>query len=811
MRIGPVGGGWLQDLRQTLRGLVRTPSFSVLAILTLAVGMAGTVIMFALAHAAYLRPLPYPDADRLVRVFTGYQNELTGRNAISALTWEDATERPDLLETAEVWEPRSYHLSDEGAVRRVMAARVSPGLLPLMGATPALGRLFVRDDAVRGGEHSVILSQDTWTQSFGEDSSVIGRTIVLDDVGYRVIGVLQPGFRLVREAEMWVPLALGPEWYTPGRRGWEFLEAVGKLRDNVTPSVAAAGLTDQLAREAPDRVERVGQRVNVVPLREHLVGDAGTVLLVLLAAVSMVLLIGSANVMNLVLARAEIRRREFALRRALGAGTGRLARLVVLETLSLSTLGGVTGVVAAVAVMRIIAAAPPEALVDLGALSVGWEVLAFAATLSIGTGLLFGIAPALGSLRSGPDEALRAAGGRAAGSVRSGRIRSTLVISEVALAVVLVFGVGITAESFRRLTGVAPGFDPGNAVAINLETPGEGYPAAQRGQAYQRVLERVRALPGVSQAALTYAVPLTGVQWSASFDLVEPNPSLPEAALGANMRPISPGYFTVMKIPLIEGRPIEDSDAPGAPPVVVVDETLAQRAWPGRTPIGERIDLGVFLGGVREATVVGVVGNVHDRGLSTPPSAHLYFSAWQSPQRRMVLVALPAGTGASLAPAIRAAVNEVEPRIPVYDVRTVSSVIAESLAAPRLSLVLMGAFAAVALLLAAIGVYGVLSYTVALRTREIGTRIALGATPSNVLGLILRQVTGLWVVGGVLGAVAAFAVRSVARGLVFDVNTGNPLYLGAAIVGLGMVALVAGAIPARRAAKLDCVVALRQE
>jgi predicted permease len=810
MRIDGFGNGWWQDMRQTVRGLLRTPSFSTIAVLTLAVGMGGTVIMFSLVHAAYLRPLPYPNANQLVRIFTAYEHDLNGRNAISPLTWQDAAQRPELLSDTEVWERRSYHLSDEGSVRRVPAVRVSPGLFSLLGATPAIGRLFIDDDAIIGGEHSVILSHQAWVQSFGADSAILNRSIVLDDAGYRVVGVLEPDFPLVRDAQMWVPLALGPEWYEGGRRGWEFLEAAGELREGISPAVAGNGLTQQLALEAPDRVERVGQRVNVVPFKEHLVGDAGAVVLVLLAAVIMVLVIGSANVMNLVLARSETRRREFALRRALGAGSGRLARLVVLETLSLSVAGGVTGLLAAAVIMRVVSAAPPDSLASLTPLTVGWQVAAFAAALSISTGLLFGLAPAIGSLGSHPGEALRAAASRNAGSIGGRRFRAALVVSEVALAVVLVFGVGVTAESYRRMTAVEPGFEASEAVAVNLEMPGQGYSGAQRGQTYQRILERVHALSGVSQAALTYALPLTGVQWSASFDLVEPNPSLPESALGANMRPVSPGYFAAMNIPVIEGRVLEDADAPGAPPVVVVDETLARRVWPGRAPIGQRIDLGVFLGGERQATVVGVVGNVLDLGFSSPPSAHLYFSAWQSPQRRMILVAETAGDAQVLAAAIRSAVAQVEPRVPVYDVRPVSSVIAESLEAPRSSLLLMGAFAGVALLLAAIGVHGVLSYTVALRTREIGTRMALGATPTGVVRLILRQVTLLWMAGSVVGGVAAFSLSALVRRMLFDVNPSQPVFVATAIVGLGMVALVAGVVPARRAARLDCIEALRQ-
>jgi len=803
--------GWRQDLAHTVRGLFRTPAFTMVAVLTLAIGIGGTVTMFTFVHAAYLRPLPYPDAESLVRVFTGYENELEGRNAISPLTWQDAEERSDLVDAAEVWESRSYHLSSAGTVRRIQAARVSPGLLRLMGATPAFGRLFVEGDDVPGGDRFALLSHGMWTQSFGGDSGIIGTTVVLDDAGYQIVGVLSPDFQMPRGVELWVPLALGQEWYTPGRRGWEFLEAVARLHDGVTPTAAAEGLTAQLARDAPDRVERVGQRVNVVPLREHLVGDTGGMILVLLSAVGLVLLIGSANVMNLVLARAETRRREFALRRALGASGGRLAWMVVLETVSLSVLGGLLGVIGALVVTRIVTNAPPDAVAGLGSLSISLPVLAFATLLSAGTGLCFGMVPVVGALGSRPQELLRATSGRAGGSVRGNRIRAGLVVTEVALAVVLVFGVGIAGENFRRLTAVSPGFEPGNALAVTLETPLEGYDGAQRGEVYRQVLERVRALPGVAQAALTYALPLTGVQWSASFDLVEPNPALPEAALGGNMRPVSPGYFRTAGIPLIEGRALEDSDAPGAPPVVVVDETLARRVWPGRSPVGQQIELGVMLGGDRISTVVGVVGDVRDRGLDVPSSGHVYFSSWQSPQRRMILLVRPGGAELELVSPVRAAVAEVESRMPVYDVRPVTSVISDSLASPRLSLLLMGAFAGTALLLAAIGVYGVLSYTVALRTREIGTRIAMGATPSGVVGLILRQVTFLWLVGGVIGGAVALGARTVVQGLLFDVNAGNPVILGAAIMGLGVVAVAAGFVPARRASRVDCAEALRQE
>ncbi len=468
--------GWATDFRQTAHGLARQPGFTITALLTLGLGVGATVVMFTLVHAAYLLPLPYPDADRLVKVFTGYENSLEGRNPISPLTWQDAENRRDLVDATEVWERRSYHLSDDsGTVRRVEGVRVSVGLFGLTGATPAVGRLFLEAEAAPGADGAVILSHVMWTQSFGGDSGVLGTTLVLDGGGYEVVGVLEPGFELIRGAELWVPLALGPEWYEPGRRGWEFLETVARLDEGITPAVAAAGLTDQLEQEAPDRVANVGQRVNVIPLREHLVGDTGAVLLVLLAAVTLVLLIGCANVMNLLLARAESRRHEFALRRALGSGARRLARLVVLETFLLTAAAGALGVAGAVAVTRAIAASSPANVAALGELTVGWPVVLFAVAVSAGTALLFGMASVASALTSAPSEVLRESTGRAGGSAYGARIRSGLVVMEVALAVVLVFGVGVTAESFRRLTTMVTGFEADGKLAVKLATPVEGY------------------------------------------------------------------------------------------------------------------------------------------------------------------------------------------------------------------------------------------------------------------------------------------------------------------------------------------------
>ncbi|HSR41115.1 MAG TPA: FtsX-like permease family protein, partial [Longimicrobiales bacterium] len=497
-------------------------------------------------------------------------------------------------------------------------------------------------------------------------------------------------------------------------------------------------------------------------------------------------------------------------RRALGSGGGALARLVLVETLLLSAVGGGVGLALASAVTSVLSGMEVQVLAALGPLALDPTVFAFTAGVTLATAFLFGTGPMLRALSSEPGAVLRDAGNRGGASRFGGRLRAGLVAAEVALALLLLVGVGATLRSFWQLTSVDPGFEPEGVLAASFELPAQGYGGAERTAFYRQLVERVRGLPGVEEAGLTYALPLEGTVWSASFDRVDPRPDDPDVPLGGNMRPVSPGYFRAMGIELVEGRDLRPSDGPGTAPVVVVDRAVAERAWPGRSPLGERITLQAF-SGAAPATVVGVVGDVRDQGLAQPGSGHVYFPIYQRPMRRSVLVVRGTRAPLSLAPAVRRAIREADSRIPVFQLQALGDHVARTVAGPRLGLVLVTGFGVVALLLAAVGIYGVLSYSVARRTAEMGTRIALGAEPRRVVWLVVRQVMGMWAWGTAAGLLAAFLLASSLRAALYRADPWSPATVLTAAFVLGAVALVSSLVPAWRAASVDCVEALRTE
>ncbi|NIP60907.1 MAG: FtsX-like permease family protein, partial [Gemmatimonadetes bacterium] len=574
----------MRDAMHATRVIRREPLVSLVVILTLALGIGANAAIFSVVNAALLRELPYPRAERLVRIFNGFEGS-DGTFALSPLDWRDVESRPDLVEAVGVYGETSYHLTiDSREARRLEVARTSPGLLDLLGFRAEVGRGFRPEEAEPGRHRSVILSHRIWTSAFGADPGIVGRTITLDEESYEVVGVAPPDFRVPLQADVWVPLALEPGvWYVPDRRGWEFLYAYGHLSEGVTPEVAARGLTARLAETAPDRVADNGQHLLVRDLREHMVGDTGRALTLLLAAVGFVLLIACANLANLLLARAEARSREFAIRRALGAGTASVARLVFLETLALAAAGGLTGLALARGILGLLARLEVEALAPFGRISVDPGVLAFTAAVTTVTALLFGLGPALRASGADSQGVLREGGSRSGGSRRGGRLRSGLVALQVALALVLLVGLGDSLRSFRRLTATDPGFRPEGVLAVSLELPPSGLERVERAELYRGLLDRVGTLPDVESAGLVNFLPLDGRRWSASFHLVDPPPSMEGVDLGGNMRAASPDYFRTMGIRLLEGRTFTEADGGGAP-VAVVDERAAREAWPGASP-----------------------------------------------------------------------------------------------------------------------------------------------------------------------------------------------------------------------------------
>jgi putative ABC transport system permease protein len=800
-------GGLGRDLRHTARNLARDKANTLVIGITLAVSIGSTTAIVAVADAAFLRPLPYPSAERLVRVYSGARDDPDAVMQISPLDLRDLEEHDAVIEEVGAWSVgESVHLTGAEEPRRLQAPRASASLFHMLGLEAELGRFFTAGEEVPGADDAVVLSHSFWIDAFGGDEAVVGTTLVLDGRSYRVIGVAPRRGALPPDADVWRPLALGPEWYEPGRWGWQFLNGVARLRPGIDPADASRALTLRLAESVPERVER-GQTRVVRTLYSERLGDSGPGLLLLVGAVGMLLVLACANVMNMILVRAEGRAREFALRRALGSGGRSLVRLVALETAALAAVGGLSGLLVAHLAVRAARAADVSALPYLEMVRIDLRVASFALVLTVATAALFGIVPVLRALRVDPQVALRESGARPGSSRSARRMRDGLVVTQVAMACVLLVAVGLTASAFRDLLERDPGFRADGVLTATIELPANAYQGDEAAAFYRSLMEAIREIPGVESAGAVAFLPLSGVGWSASFDLVDPDPAVTDPDPGGNMRPVTTGYFETLGIPVVAGRTFTDADDASASPVVIVDETLARRYWPGGSPIGRQVLVGALS---REpATIVGVVGALPDESLARAGAGHVYFPVLQRAERRMTLVARADGDPASLAPPLRAAIRGADPRIPVTELTTLPDRIRDSLAAPRTGLLLLGAFAAVALVLAAVGVYGVLAYAVASRTGEIGTRMALGATPGAVRGSVVGQAMRLWAIGALLGGAGAVATAGLLARYVEGVRAADPLPYALALLGLGAVAMVAALFPAMRATTVDPASALR--
>ena len=798
-----------RDVIHALRGLRREPGTTLVIGLTLAVAVGATTAIFSVANATFLRPLPYPSADRMVGIYTGFKEDPEAALAVSPLDWRDFDAFGAVVEQSGVWSlGESVHMTDGEQPLRLVAPRASADLFRVLGAEPLAGRFFTADEEIPGRDDAVVLSHGLWVRAFGADPRVIERSVVLDGRSYRVVGVAPERGMLPRGADVWLPLALGPEWFLEDRWGWQFLGAVARLTPGTDVAAAARLLNARLAEATPDRVNRLGQSRVVRSLYDERSSDTGPAVLMLLAAVGLVLAMACANVMNVMLARSESRIREFGLRRALGAGAAPLARLVLLETVVLAVIGAVAGFVIAHVGLKAVAAAELESLAALGRIGIDLSVLMFGLLLTVATVALFGAAPMLAALRADPQVILKETLARAGVSHGAGRIRDGLVVVQVAMAVTLLVAVGLSAGAFRRLVTSDPGFDPSGVLTATIELPADTERAA-RSDFYRTLMDRLGSLPGVTSAGAVNFLPLEGVGWSSSFELIDPDPLVTDPQPGGNMRAVSADYFSAVGIPLLEGRFFTNADGPDASPVAIVDETVARLYWPGGSPVGRQ----ALIGGLSRtpATIVGVVGDVPHERLGRPGSRHVYFPVLQSPQRRMALVLKADGNPTPLVPSVRGAVRTLDARIPITDVSTFETRIRESLTGPRIGLLLLVAFGTAAALLAAVGIYGVLAYTVARRTGEIGTRMALGAAPSAVLGSVVRQAMRLWLIGTVVGVAASVVAADVLERYVAGVQSGSVIPYVGALSALGLIALLAATLPARRATTVDPVEALRAE
>ena len=801
----------IQDLRFALRMLLKNPGFTATAAITLALGIGANTAIFSVINAVLLRPLPYHDPSRLVLV-----NETTRQLADMSVSYPnflDWREQNHVFERLAALQDGQFTLTGLDRPERLGGLNVSADFFTTLGATPALGRDFQPQDDKAGAEPVAILSDHLWRSRFGGDPTVVGRVLTLDGRQVTVVGVLPPRFRVyLSESDLFLPLGLNAD-RMKDRGNHPGIYVIGRLGSGATIETARADM-DAIARGLEQQYPKTntGCRVAMKPLEDEVVGALRPALLVLAVAVGFVLLITCANVANLLLARASAREKEIAIRTALGASKARLLRQVLTESTLLSVLGGGLGLLLAGWLTDVLLSLVPSTLPRLDEVRLDGAVLGFSLALSLLTGLVFGIAPALQASRTELLEPLKETSRGSTAGIRQHRFRNILVAGEIALALVLLAGAGLMARSFLRLNRVDPGFRPEHVLSAQLVLPRVKYPESAAILAFaDRLLPAVAAIPGVTSVGLVNPLPLSQEGWQTDF-WVEgaPVPTRGEVP-NSDYHVVGGDYFKAMGIALVHGRLFDDSDRADSAPVALVNETLARRFWPHRDAVGQRMRTGSPDDPGPWLTVVGVVGDVKQYGLDQEQKTQFYRPQRQLPLRPMSIVVRSSLDPTSLAASLRQAVLAADSDQPIYNVRTMTGLLSDTSAPRRLSLLLLGAFAATALLLAAVGIYGVLAYSVTQRTHEIGIRMALGARRGDVLLMVFRQGLRLVLAGAALGVVAAFGLTRLMSSLLFGVSPTDPGTLGAVCLLLVGVALLACVVPARRASGVDPMIALRCE
>jgi putative ABC transport system permease protein len=795
----------IQDMRYGWRTLLKKPGFTFVAIITLALGIGANTAIFSVINAVLLKPLPYKDGDRLVAVWGRLKQ--VDQVELSPNELADYRERSRTFAQLAASERTNLNLTGSGEPVRLEGQAVTANLFPMLGIAPLLGRAFT-DEEDRAGARVAILSYGLWQTRFGGRPDVAGQTVMLDGKPYEVIGVMPGAFQFpppvtsYKSGEIWVPRSLETET----RRDAHNLFTVGQLSPGAT-FAQARGEMDGISRQRRQEDSRREGGINLVPLQAQVGRGLRPSLLLLAGAVGFVLLIACANVANLLLASASARQKEVALRLALGASRWRIVRQLLTESLLLSLLGGGCGLLLAVWGGEAIRALGADQIPRADQVAVDGAALGFTLLLAVVTGAAFGLAPAWQATRVDLNRTLKE-GGRSGSAAARQPLRNALVIAEVALSLLLLVGAGLMIKSFWRLLNVDPGFNPQRLLSIELSLAGDRYAeAAQRAAFYQQLLERLAAVPGVQAAAVVNHPPFSGRRGIDVFKIEgRPEPQGLEDLPLADSRVISPGYFRMMGIPLLQGRDFTGADANPAPQTVIVNQAFAERFWPGENPLGRR------LGNDDEwMTVVGVVGDIRQSGLDQEAAPHVYAPYLQTPLRRSGVLLRTSGEPLSLAAAVRAQVNEIDADQPIYNIHTMEELIAGSVSGRRLNLWLLAVFAATALALAGVGIYGVISYSVTQRTQEIGIRMALGARPGDVLKMIVKQGMIPVVIGMCAGLAGARALTRVMASLLFGTSATDPLTFALIALLLGLVALVACYIPARRATRVDPMAALRYE
>jgi putative ABC transport system permease protein len=802
-----------QDIRYAFRRLIKSPTFTAVALLTLALGIGANTAIFSVVNAVLLKPLPYPEPDEIVGIY--HLSEGT-RATMSGPNFTDVKKLATTLEDAAAYTRTRTILTGRGEPVRLDGAHVSASLFDLLGVPPALGRTFAADENEPGKHRVAILSHGLWLQRFAGDRSVVGKTLLLDGVSHEIVGVMPEGFSFPAARSIWTPLEY-TEDFTSEQRGAWYLQGVGRTKAGVRPEQAQAEIETigrQLAKQYPDSNEGVG--ITAMALHEAMVGDIRQAFWILLGAVGFVLLIACVNVANLLLARAAARENEIAVRTALGAGRGRLVRQLLTESLLLAIVGGGLGLLLAVWGVEGLLALEPQGIPRLNEVRVDPNVVCFTMGLALITGLLFGVVPAFQSTSSGISSTLKE-GGRGALTSRGGsRMRTTLVIAEVALAVMLLAGAGLLIRSFSRLASVDPGFQVQSALTFELSLPESRYETEEHQIAFfDQLMPKLQTIPGVQAAGAVISLPLSGSSIVLTFAIAGRPPVPPSQQPAMQVRIATPDYFQTIGIPLKRGRFFSDGDRWGSPQVVLITEAAATQYFPNEDPLGKRITLGWGRGEDQPRAggeVVGIIGDVKDAGLDEPDPPQIYLPYRQWPVGGMSVLLKTAVPPDSVADAVRRTIYSMDGNLPVGNVRTLEALVARSISQPRFYMTLLTVFAGVALALAAIGIFGVLSYAVAQRTREIGIRMALGAHQRTVVQLIVRDAMIMASAGVAIGTVAAFLLTEwlVAK-LLFNTSPYDPVTFTMVAVALAAVSLAAAYVPARRATRVDPIVALRAE
>jgi predicted permease len=819
----------IRDLHYAFRSFAKNPGFTAAAILSLAIGIGANTAIFSLVSALLLHPLPYKDASRMVILWNRSPGLGITQDWFSTAQYFDIKNGHSGFEDVAIAFGTNDNLTGNGEPERIGTIRVSSNLVPMLGYRAAMGRLLLPDEDAAGRNPTAMLSFGTWTRRFGSDPQIVGKKIAINGTPREVVGVLPKSFSLPREvmptlygpenqAEILLPFPMQPD--AAQNRDHEDYNIIGRLKPGVTVARAQAEMDTLTARLRRDHTQQYpsngGLTFGIVPLQEQVVGDARRTLIILLGAVAFVLLIACANVANLLLSRAVARQKEIAVRTALGASAMRIVRQLLTESVLLAVCGGALGVILSLLSIHWIRVLGPKSVPRLSDIGIDRGVLIFTLSLSLFSGIVFGLAPALRvaniDLRSILSDGTRGSAGTGAVWGRGNNLRRLLVISELALSVVLLIGAGLLIRSFAQLQGVAPGFNPHNVLTLELTTNGQRYKDRATVLAtYRQLNERLESIPGVSAAGGITSLPLSEMFAWGPITIEGRMPPPGENFINADERIVSGHYFEAMQIPLRQGRWFNEPDTPTSQKVTIIDEYFAEQYWPHEDPLGKRIRTGGLDSKEPWITIVGVAGRIKQDALDSDPRIAFYMPHSQYTTSAMNVVLRSNVAPATLTSAIKKELRAVDPDLPIYNVRTMEDRVRDSLARRRFSMVMLGLFAFLALAIATIGIYGVMAYMVSQGTREIGIRLALGATPAHILRLVVRQGMVLAAVGVGIGLIGAFALTRLMGSLLFGVQSTDPLTFVVIAMLLAVIALLASYIPARRAARIDPMVSLRCE